>query len=198
MTKPNLTPANDRGIEPSVREIYTALHEAAWSSEDARTEGLSRLSDAVANTKGVVDPFSFRRQMAHELLHILIPAAMRAAASVCNSKQHKGLLIEAADSCSISTSEESLVIRSASIDAYGAAQAGHHNKPLWKAANHAGKAAYAAYGLAHSSAIKEVAEAIAAADQCPDHALSRFADSLVHILTELGGPDPGSPLRAAA
>jgi len=198
MTKPNLTPAYDRGIEPSVREIYTALHEAAWSSEDARLEGLSKLSDAVANTNGIVDPFSFRKQMAHELLHILIPAAMRAAASVCNSKQHKGVLIEAADSCSLGTSDEPLAIRSASIEAYGAAQAGHQNKALWKAANHAGKAAYAAYALAHPSAIKEVAEAIGAANQSADVALSKFADSLVHVLTELGAPGPGAPLKAAA
>ena len=198
MTKPNLTPAYDRGIEPATPEIYTALHEAAWSSEDARLEGLSKLSDAVANTNGIVDPFSFRKQMAHELLHILIPAAMRAAASVCNSKQHKGVLIEAADSCSLGTSDEPLAIRSASIEAYGAAQAGHQNKALWKAANHAGKAAYAAYALAHPSAIKEVAEAIGAANQSADVALSKFADSLVHVLTELGAPGPGAPLKAAA
>src|ERR1700686_1471729 len=85
-------------VAPSLRRLKIRLNDSSWSSDQARAKGLRRLAIAQLGSAGALDERQFAVRCAQLAIQVSVPAAMRAAASVCK-EPHKTRMLALADRC---------------------------------------------------------------------------------------------------
>jgi hypothetical protein len=177
-------------VSPALRSIKITLNDKAWSSPQARAEGLLRLAVAQLGSAGVLDNKEFMRRVADMTIRRIVPIALRAAAK--RNQKHAAKLEAAAVRCELEGTREAA--RAAA--AYAAAAADAAADAAAYAAAAADAAAYAAaaadaaaYAAAYAAAAADAdAAAYAAADAARDTVLSQFAEWVVEILIDMDAP----------
>jgi hypothetical protein len=184
-------------VEPSLRRLKIALNDKAWSSPQARAQGLRRLAIAQLGSAGVLDETAFRARVTEMTIRRVVPLALRVAAKV--NPRHADRLEAAAVRCEQDgTREAAQAARAyayADADAYAAA-----GDDAYAAAAYADAAAYAAAGDDAYAAAGDDAYAAAAVDayaaagddaayaRTRDRVLAQFAEWVVEILIDLQAP----------
>src|SRR5690606_30726578 len=84
-------------VAPALRQLKIALNDKAWSSPQARAQGLRRLALAQLGSAGVLDEVEFTRRVAEMAIRKAVPLALRAAAR--RNPQHAESLEAAAERC---------------------------------------------------------------------------------------------------
>lgn len=111
-------------VSRAIRDLNILLNDAGWSSNAARAKGMRRLVLAQLGSAGAVDDVEFAKRVAELSIHMNVPAALRAAASIHPYAHHKGALVDAAIICERDGTEASArSARSAAWSAWSAAEA---------------------------------------------------------------------------
>lgn len=76
-------------VSPAIRSLKIALNDKAWSSPQARAQGLARLALVQLGSAGVVDDREFARRVAEMTIRVFVPQALRAAAKRVPSHAEK-------------------------------------------------------------------------------------------------------------
>jgi hypothetical protein len=84
-------------VAPSLRRLKIALNDKAWSSPQARAQGLRRLAIAQLGSAGVLDETAFRARVTEMTIRRVVPLALRVAAKV--NPRHADRLEAAAVRC---------------------------------------------------------------------------------------------------
>jgi hypothetical protein len=156
-------------VSRAVRSLKIRLNDSKWSSDRARTQGLRRLAVAQLGTRDKIDDREFARRVAELAIRKYVPAALRAAASIQKSAEHRDSLLGAANKCEVEPTRQSArEARAAAADAAAAA-----------AYAAAAAAAYTAADAAAAAAAKKTAR---------DKSLSDFAEEIVQILIDMKAP----------
>jgi hypothetical protein len=173
-------------VSRAVRSLKIRLNDSNWSTGKARAQGLRRLAIAQLGTRDKIDDKEFAKRVTELAIKKYVPAALRAAASIQKSTEHKDALLKAASRCEIEASEQSARdARNAAAAAYATAEA------AYAAAYAAAATAEAAYAAAYAAA--EAAEAAAdaayaAKKAARDKSLAGFAEEVVQILIDMKAP----------
>lgn len=64
-------------VDPSVRAFKIALNDAAWSSPQARAQGLRRLGIAQVGSLGKIPPYEFAKRLTEKTTRVLLPTLFR-------------------------------------------------------------------------------------------------------------------------
>jgi hypothetical protein len=207
---------NPACVSPALRRLKIALNDRAWSSPQARAQGLRRLAVAQLGSAGVLDDADFRHRVVDMTIRKAVPVGLRAAARV--NPAHALALEAAAVRCETEGTRESCqharAIASAAAAADAADAAAH---AAAYAADAAAAAAYAyaaaaaaadadayayaaaaadayAYAYADAAAAAAAADAAAAAADAyayartRDRVLGEYAEWIVEILIEMQAP----------
>jgi hypothetical protein len=162
-------------VSRAVRSLKIRLNDSKWSSDRARTQGLRRLAVAQLGTRDKIDDREFARRVAELAIRKYVPAALRAAASIQKSAEHRDSLLGAANKCEVEPTRQSArEARAAAADAAAAAAYA--------------AAAAAAYAAAAADAAADAADAAAAKKTARDKSLSDFAEEIVQILIDMKAP----------
>ena len=121
----------------AVRWAKIQLNDSGWSSNIARANGMQRIAVAQLGSNEI-DQVAFAQTLAESTIKVIIPMALRSAASVCKDK-HKEALLSAATKCEIEGSEGAA--RAASDAANYAAGAAGAARDAARAASYAAGAA---------------------------------------------------------
>jgi hypothetical protein len=177
----------------AVRAFKIQLNDSAWSSPEARAKGMRRLAIAQLGSDQI-DQQEFARLLAEETIRVIVPIALRAAASTHKEQKHKDALELAAKNCETEGTEK--VARKAAAAAYAAANAANAdaaNSAAYAAAAYAVDAAtggvdaaYAGYAAASAAAYAAANDADAHTADARDNILSIAAGLCVEILMKLG------------
>ena len=135
----------------AVRSAKIQLNDSGWSSNIARANGMQRIAVAQLGSNEI-DQVAFAQTLAESTIKVIIPMALRSAASVCKDK-HKEALLSAATKCEIEGSEGAARAASdaasyAASYAAGAAGAARDAARAASAASYAASAASYAAGAA--------------------------------------------------
>jgi len=186
-------------VTQSLRRLKIRLNDSAWSSNQARAEGLRRLALAQLGSAGVLDEKEFIRRVVEMTIRKAVPVGLRAVAS--RNPTHAKDLEAAAVRCEQEGTRESArngervaraayaaadaAYAAAAADAYAAAAA-----DAYAAYAAAAAAAYAAYAAAAADAAAAAAAyAAAAADaRTRDRVLAEYAEWVVQILIDMQAP----------
>ena len=171
----------DHGDDPecvsrALRALKIRLNDSCWSSNAARTNGLRRLALIQLGSRNHLDDGEFAKRVAELAIRKQVPIALRAAASLNKSPEHKKALLDAANRCEAEGTREA--VRSARK---AAAAAAADAADAAAAAAAAADAAYAAYAAAAAAAADAAADA-------RDKILSDFAEDVVQILIDMKVP----------
>jgi hypothetical protein len=173
-------------VSRAVRSLKIRLNDSKWSSDRARTQGLRRLAVAQLGTRDKIDDREFARRVAELAIRKYVPAALRAAASIQKSAEHRDSLLGAANKCEVEPTRQSArEARAAAADAAAAAAYAAAAAAAYTAADAAAAAAYAA---AAADAAADAADAAAAKKTARDKSLSDFAEEIVQILIDMKAP----------
>jgi hypothetical protein len=174
-------------VSRAVRSLKIRLNDSNWSTDKARAQGLRRLAIAQLGTRDKIDDKEFAKRVAELAIKKYVPAALRAAASIQKSVEHKDALLKAASRCEIEASGQS------ARDARNAANAAAANAAAEAAAYAAYAAAYAADAAAVAAdaaadAADAAADAADAKKAARDKSLAGFAEEVVQILIDMKAP----------
>lgn len=177
-------------VAASVRAFKIGLNDANWSSKAARAAGMRKLAIAQLGSKETLDEQKFAKALAELTIRRLVPAALRAAASV--NPAHAVALEAAAMVCETEGTEVSAraacsAARAADSAAYSAARAAAH--AAYSAARAADSAHSAAAHDACSAAAHaacSAAHAAASAASAAARAADSAADRMLNIAAEIG------------
>jgi hypothetical protein len=84
-------------VSPAIRSLKIALNDKVWSSPQARAQGLARLALVQLGSAGAVDDREFARRVVEMTIRVVVPLALRAAATRVPS--HAARLEAAAVQC---------------------------------------------------------------------------------------------------
>ncbi len=177
-------------VSAPLRRLKIGLNDRAWSSNQARANGLRRLAIAQLGSKGVLDDREFMRRVAEMTIRRSVPSALRSAAKL--NPKHADVLEAAAVRCETEGTRESAqsarevaskVRGDAADDAYAADAAAAAADDAYAAAAaddaaydaYAAAAAYAADASAAYAADADAADAAAAAAAADDAAAAAAA-----------------------
>ena len=146
-------------VSRAVRSLKITLNDKAWSSNQARAQGMRRLAIAQLGTKDAIDDKEFAKRCADLAIRKMVPIALRAAAKIQKNAKHRDALLKAANRCEVEGT---------------------------KAA--AATAAYAAATATAATATAAYAAAATADAATKDKILSDFAEDVVQILIDLKSP----------
>lgn len=181
-----------RCIAQSLRSLKIKLNDSAWSSKEARSQGLRRLALAQLGSKDNLDEVEFTKSCSTLAIKIMAPIALRAAASIQKNEKHKHALNDAANRCEKEGTRQSAL--EAKTIAYAAATTADSSAEA-DAATIAYAAAYAsadaadatiAYTSAHTYAA--YAYAYASESKKRDEVYNQFAEAVVQILIDMKAP----------
>ena len=111
-------------VAPALRSLKIRLNDSLWSSDVARSKGLRRLALAQLGSDGVLDEKEFVRRVSRLAIQTQVPAALRAAASICKNL-HKDKLLTMAALCEREPTEKnSRDARQAALEARDQASGG--------------------------------------------------------------------------
>jgi hypothetical protein len=188
-------------VAQSLRRLKIRLNDAAWSSKQARANGLRRLALAQLGSAGVLDEKEFVRRVVDVTIRRAVPAGLRSAARV--NPKHADALEAAAVRCERECTREACeharqIARAAAAAAYAAAAAAaaayadaaaaaaaYADAAAAAAADAdaAADAAAAAYAAAYAAAAADEA-----ADAAGDQSLATYAEWVVDILIDMKAP----------
>ena len=149
-------------VSSALRQLKIRLNDAPWSSNAARADGLRRLAVAQLGSAGILDDQAFVARVAERTIRIVVPIALRAAAS--RNPKHAIALEDAAQRCAREGTRAA---------AYAAANAA---------------AAADAAAAAADAAAAAAATATAAAATARDTSLAAYAEWVVEILIDMQAP----------
>ena len=94
----------DHGDDPecvssALRSLKIRLNDSRWSSSAARANGLRRLALIQLGSRNHLDDMEFTKRVAELAIRKQVPIALRAAASLNKSPEHKKALLDAANRC---------------------------------------------------------------------------------------------------
>jgi len=171
----------------AVRSAKIQLNDSGWSSNIARANGMQRIAVAQLGSNEI-DQVAFAQTLAESTIKVIIPMALRSAASVCKDK-HKEALLSAATKCEIEGSEGAARAASdaasyaASYAARAASYAASYAAGAAGAARDAARAASAA-----SYAASAASYAAGAASDASDAVLIVMAKNIEQALIEHKSP----------
>jgi len=158
-------------VSPAIRALKIMLNDSEWSTNAARAKGLRRLALAQLGSKNNFDNYEFARRVSLLTIQVIVPQALRAAASLCSDVAQKENLLGAALACekegtqAAANAAESVAAKSAakwaSVAAKSAAKSASVTAEAAEAAANAANAAEAAW--AATLAAKSAANAAKAA-----------------------------------
>src|SRR5688572_15091398 len=120
-------------VSPALRQLKVSVSDKGWSSIAARAKGLRRLALAQLGSAGALDEVEFIGRVNRLAVTSCAARALRSAAAVQKSGEHKSALLAAAERCEREGSREAALSGKAAAAAASAA------------ASAAYAAAYAAY-----------------------------------------------------
>src|SRR5687767_6383521 len=164
-------------VAQPLRRLKIRLNDAAWSSNEARAQGLRRLALAQLGSAGVLDDREFVRRVVDMTIRRTVPRSLRAAAKA--NPKFADRLEACAVRCEREGSREACV--EARREARAAAAAAAADAAAYAAAD-AADAAYAAYADAAAAAADAADAAYAADARARDRALAEYAEWVVEIL----------------
>jgi len=167
----------------AVRSAKIQLNDSGWSSNIARANGMQRIAVAQLGSNEI-DQVAFAQTLAESTIKVIIPMALRSAASVCKDK-HKEALLSAATKCEIEGSEGA-----ASYAASAASYAARDAASAASAASYAARAASYAAGAAGAArdAARAASYAAGAASDASDAVLIVMAKNIEQALIEHKSP----------
>jgi hypothetical protein len=175
-------------VTPYLRRLKISLNDRNWSSNGARAKGMLKLGVAQVGSLGVLDEAEFQSRVITITRKVMVPIALRAAASVQKKQEHIDALNKAATDLELDPSKDNCIkaryaAAAYAADAVAAAYVAYAAADAADAAAAAAYAAYAAYAAADAAA--------AAADEKSkkrDEVLTRFADEVLTILIDMKAP----------
>jgi hypothetical protein len=190
-------------VSPAIRALKIRLNDSAWSSNEARAQGMRRLALVQLGSAGAVDDEAFAKAVAKLAIQQCLPVALRAAASVQKDQKHVEALLKAAKVCeekgtksaAANAADAAANAANAAYAAANAAYAAANAAAAYAAANaaNAANAAYADAAAANAAdaaanAAYAAANAAYAKKQARDTELGRFAEAVVQILVQMKAP----------
>jgi hypothetical protein len=187
-------------VSPALRMLIDRLSRSPWSSPRMRAKGLRRLALAQLGSAGVLNDKTFARRVAEMTIRTVVPRALRSAAEVQHSKDKQEVLIAAAERCEREGTPDTASAAEAAATAVNAdttnADFSHTASYAASAASHAARGARAAaadaidvFEFGHCAVVAAAYAADAAYFAgARDAELAAFAESILHILIEMGAP----------
>lgn len=156
-------------VHPLMRAYKIQINDMSWSSKKARAEGLRRV--AVAQLGSVdIDGAVLAKALAEQTIRLVVPAALRAAASVLRDATHKAALEAAAARCEQEGSAAaSAAARAAARDASYAASAAVSAAASYDASD---AASYAVSAASYAASAAASAASYDASDVASDAAIA--------------------------
>jgi hypothetical protein len=173
-------------VSRAVRGLKIVLNDSNWFSNDARAKGMRRLALVQLGSAGVLDDQEFSRRVAKYSIQVMVPIALRAAASLQKDQHHKSALEDAAKRCETEGTQESAQLAARSADSAWSAAWSADSAADSAAARSANSAAAAR--SAARSADSAAAWAAAWSAAARDKTLSNFAEGVVQILIAMDAP----------
>jgi hypothetical protein len=189
-------------VSPALRSLKISLNDKPWSSPQARANGLRRLAVAQLGSAGALNDREFARRVAEMTIRVMVPLAMRAAATRVTS--HAEAFEVAAVRCETEGTWEAAqaIEQTAPAYAYAASAAAtaayaataatatvvYASPASATAAYPASATAYAYPASAAASYAADAADYAARAADDIDRVLSDFAECVVQILIEMNAP----------
>lgn len=180
----------------AVRQVKIALNDSYWSGNSARAAGLRRLAVAQLGSD-IIDGAVFLKKLSCQLIRVIVPIALRAAAKVQPTTEQQTALETSAVSCAAAGNKVAAAGAAAGAAAYAAAYAAHAAgaaadaaraaRAAGAAADAAAYAAHAASYAAHAAADAAVYTARAAGAEL-DKMLTITAELVIDVLREIDAP----------
>jgi hypothetical protein len=198
---------NPACVAPMLRKLKIELNDKGWSSPAVRAKGLRRLALAQLGSAGVLNEDEFLSQVTKMTVRVIVPRALRYAASVHPDQRHKTALESAAVGCetgaaayaayaaaaravadAAAADARAAAARAAAEGAYAAARAAAAAASAADADARAADAAARAAASAGGGARAAAAASAADADAAYDAELAFFAEQIVQILIAMNAP----------
>jgi len=172
-------------VSPALRRLKISLNDRAWSSRQARAQGLRRLALAQLGSRGVLDDREFMRLVAEMTIRVSVPSALRLAAK--RNPRHANALEAAAVRCEREGTREAA--REGERAAYAADDVSAPAAAAYVAADVSAAAADAADAAAAAADVAAAyAASAAAAAYARDKSLAEYAERVVEILVDMRAP----------
>lgn len=110
-------------VSPALRALKIALNDTGWSTPSARAKGMRRLAILQLGTAGVLDDKEFTARVIDMTIRVIVPRALRSAASVQTTKKHKKAMEASAARCETEGTKEAAAYAAANATYATAANA---------------------------------------------------------------------------